>query len=148
MCMFMVSLPAKRKEFVKVYFGGNLHRFLVHQIKPVRILLSRTWTWVWLLRLGWGFARGFFWIVQWRYHTHGKENFQVKLGRDHFLKFYAYVCVHTHVWLYIYIFGCLGLNCCMGCEILVPLPGIEPMSLALQGGFFITGLPVKSLEII
>lgn len=45
MHMFMVSLPVKRKDFVKVYYGENLHRFLVRQTQPVHVLLSSTWTW-------------------------------------------------------------------------------------------------------
>ena len=39
----------------------------------------------------------------------------------------------------------LGLSCPMACGILVPLPGIESMSLALEGGFITTGPPGKSL---
>ena len=35
-----------------------------------------------------------------------------------------------------------GLSCSVACEILVPLPGIEPRSPALQGGFLSTGPPV------
>ena len=38
------------------------------------------------------------------------------------------------------------LSCPTACEILVPQPGIEPMSPALEGGFLITGLPGKSLN--
>ena len=38
------------------------------------------------------------------------------------------------------------LSCSTACEILVPGPGIEPMSPALQGGFVTTGLPGKSLK--
>ena len=37
-----------------------------------------------------------------------------------------------------------GLSCPEACGILVPLPGIEPMSPALEGGFFTTGPPGKS----
>ena len=40
------------------------------------------------------------------------------------------------------------LNCSVVCEILVPQPGIEPSSPALQGGFLITGLLGKSSEAI
>ena len=39
----------------------------------------------------------------------------------------------------------LGLSCPMAFGILVPLPGIESMSPALQGGFITTGSPGKSL---
>ena len=34
-----------------------------------------------------------------------------------------------------------GLSCSAACGILVPGPGIEPMSPALQGGFLTTGPP-------
>ena len=37
-----------------------------------------------------------------------------------------------------------GLSCSMACGILVPRPGIEPMSSALQGGFSTTGYQWKS----
>ena len=36
-----------------------------------------------------------------------------------------------------------GLNCSAACGILVPPPGIEPKSPALQGGFLTTGPPGK-----
>ena len=36
-------------------------------------------------------------------------------------------------------------TCFVTCEILVPYPGIEPVSPALQGGFITTGPPGKSL---
>ena len=39
-----------------------------------------------------------------------------------------------------------GLNCSEPHGILVPGPGIEPMSPALQGGFLTTGPPGRSLE--
>ena len=38
-----------------------------------------------------------------------------------------------------------GLSCPVACGILVPRPGIEPTSLALEGGFLTTGPPGKSL---
>ena len=38
-----------------------------------------------------------------------------------------------------------GLSCPVACGILVPRPGIEPASPALEGGFFTTGPPGKSL---
>ena len=37
------------------------------------------------------------------------------------------------------------LSCSAVCRILVPQPGIEPVSPALQGGSLTTGLPGKSL---
>ena len=40
-----------------------------------------------------------------------------------------------------------GLNCYTACEILVPRPGIESKSPALQGGILTTGPPGKSLSI-
>ena len=40
----------------------------------------------------------------------------------------------------------LRLSCFMPCRILVPQPGLEPMSPALQGGFLTTGPPGKSLR--
>ena len=39
-----------------------------------------------------------------------------------------------------------GLSCPTACGILVPQPGMEPMSPALEGGFFTTGPPGKSLQ--
>ena len=39
-----------------------------------------------------------------------------------------------------------GLSCPVTCGILVPPPGIEPSSPALEGGFFTTGPPGKSLN--
>ena len=38
-----------------------------------------------------------------------------------------------------------GLSCPAACGILVPQPGIKPASPALEGGFFTTGPPGKSL---
>ena len=38
----------------------------------------------------------------------------------------------------------LRLSCPVACGILVPRPGIEPMSSALEGGFLTTGPPGKS----
>ena len=38
----------------------------------------------------------------------------------------------------------LRLSCSTACGTLVPLPGVEPASPALQGGFLTTGPPVKS----
>ena len=40
----------------------------------------------------------------------------------------------------------LRLSCFVPCRILVPQPGLEPMSPALQGGFLTTGPPGKSLR--
>ena len=40
-----------------------------------------------------------------------------------------------------------GLSCPAACGILVPQPGIEPMSPALEDGFFTTGPPGKSLPV-
>ena len=37
-----------------------------------------------------------------------------------------------------------GLSCPEACGILVPRPGIEPVSPALEGGFLTTGPPGKS----
>ena len=37
-----------------------------------------------------------------------------------------------------------GLSCPVACRILVPRPGIEPASPALEGGFSTTGPPGKS----
>ena len=39
-----------------------------------------------------------------------------------------------------------GLSCPAACRILVPQPGIEPASPALQDGFLTTGPPGKSLQ--
>ena len=41
-----------------------------------------------------------------------------------------------------------GLSCPTACGILVPQPGIEPASRALEGGFLTTGPPGKSLLFI
>ena len=41
-----------------------------------------------------------------------------------------------------------GLSCPTTCEILVPWPGIESVSPALEGRFLTTGSPGKSLTII
>ena len=41
-----------------------------------------------------------------------------------------------------------GLSCPAACGILVPRPGIEPASPALEGGFFTNGPPGKSLIIL
>ena len=40
-----------------------------------------------------------------------------------------------------------GLSCPVAWGILVPRPGIEPVSLALEGGFLATGSPGKSLKV-
>ena len=40
----------------------------------------------------------------------------------------------------------LGLSCPSACGILVPQPGIEPASPALEGGFLTTGPPGKSVS--
>ena len=40
-----------------------------------------------------------------------------------------------------------GLSCPAACGILVPQPGIEPASPALEGGFLTAGPPGKSLHI-
>ena len=39
-----------------------------------------------------------------------------------------------------------GLSCPVACGILVPRPGIEPASPSMEGGFFTTGPPRKSLS--
>ena len=39
-----------------------------------------------------------------------------------------------------------GLSCAAACGILVPQPGIKPTSPALEGGFFTTGPPRRSLQ--
>ena len=39
-----------------------------------------------------------------------------------------------------------GFSCPQACGILVPQPGIEPVSPALQGGYLTTGPPGKSLK--
>lgn len=41
--------------------------------------------------------------------------------------------------------GCSRFSCSAACEMLVPQPGTEPMSPALQDGFFTTGQPGKPL---
>ena len=41
-----------------------------------------------------------------------------------------------------------GLSCPVACGILIPWPGIEPTSPALQGRLFITGPPGKSLHVV
>ena len=44
------------------------------------------------------------------------------------------------------VVGTHTLSCPAACEILVPQPGMEPMSPALKGGFLTTGPPGKSLH--
>ena len=47
-------------------------------------------------------------------------------------------------WLHwVFVVAC-GLSCSMACGILVPRPGMEPVSLALEAGFLTTGPPRKS----
>ena len=41
-----------------------------------------------------------------------------------------------------------GLSCPTACGILVPRPGIEPASPALEGGFFTTGPPGNSRTLL
>ena len=41
-----------------------------------------------------------------------------------------------------------GLSCPAACGNLVPRPGIEPTSPALEGGFFTTGPPGKSQKML
>ena len=41
-----------------------------------------------------------------------------------------------------------GLSCPTACGILLPQPGIEPVSPALEGRFFTTGPPGKSREVL
>ena len=43
------------------------------------------------------------------------------------------------------VFGAQGFSCSVACGILVPWPGIEPASCAMQGKFLTTGTPGKSL---
>ena len=40
------------------------------------------------------------------------------------------------------------LSCSIACGILIPRPGVEPVSPALAGGFLSTGPPRKSLETV
>ena len=52
--------------------------------------------------------------------------------------------VFIYFWLPWVFIAARGLSCPVVCGILVPRPEIEPMSPALEGGFFTTGLPEKS----
>ena len=49
-----------------------------------------------------------------------------------------------HLFIYFIYLATLGLSCGKACMILVPQPGIEPVSPALQHGFLTTGSPGKS----
>ena len=44
------------------------------------------------------------------------------------------------------VVAAVGLSCPMVCWILVPRPGLEPVSPEMEGGFFTTGPPGKSLS--
>ena len=56
-----------------------------------------------------------------------------------------HICIHTYIYLAALasLVVVHGLNYPSTCGILVPWPGIEPRSLALEGGFFTTGPPRK-----
>ena len=64
------------------------------------------------------------------------------------------VCLFFFFLTFICLFGCAGSSlqhagsnsCSTACEILVPGPGIKPMSPAQQAGFLTAGLPGKSLK--
>ena len=51
-----------------------------------------------------------------------------------------------HFWLHLVLVGARRLICPAACGILVPWPGIEPASPALEGRFLATGPPGKSLH--
>ena len=78
---------------------------------------------------------------------------------------WCFCCCRCFVSFSTYLFGCVGswmrhagfslnnagsfiavckFSCSATCGILVPSLGMEPVSSALQGGFFITGPPAKS----
>jgi len=54
--------------------------------------------------------------------------------------------VVLRLWHTVSVVATLRLSCSIACEILVPWPGIEPVTAALQGGFLTTGPPRKSPE--
>ena len=54
-----------------------------------------------------------------------------------------YVCMHPHLDVGMFLLFFFWL-CSKACGILVPRPGIEPASPALEGGFLTTGLPGMS----
>ena len=47
---------------------------------------------------------------------------------------------------FFFLFFFFFLPCCTACEILIPQPGIEPMTLQWKHGVLTTGLPGKSLN--
>ena len=59
--------------------------------------------------------------------------------------------IEAHELLWLWHLGSVvmahGLSCPVAWRILVPPPGIEPVSLALEGGFLATGSPGKSLKV-
>ena len=50
------------------------------------------------------------------------------------------------LWRTVLVVEASGLSCPVACGILVPRPGIEPVSPALEGRFSTTGPPGKSLK--
>ena len=68
-------------------------------------------------------------------------------------KVYIYILIFCLHWVFIEVYGLLyscgswAYNSCpVACGILVPRPGIEPTSPALEGRFLITGPPGKSSD--
>ena len=58
--------------------------------------------------------------------------------------FWGVLCLSPHCSAQVSLVVVCGLTCPTACGILVPQPGIEPMSPALEGGFLTTGPPGKS----
>ena len=61
-----------------------------------------------------------------------------------FAYFYFYLFIYLFWLHWVFVVDC-RLSCPEACEIVVPQPGTEPMSPALEGGFLTTGPPGKSL---
>ena len=73
----------------------------------------------------------------------------ISLLVDGLLKSFAYFFLIFNFfffWLHWVFVAHCRLSCPEACEILVPQPGIEPMSPTLEGGFLTTGPPGKSLS--
>ena len=62
------------------------------------------------------------------------------------LHFTALKNTYLFIWLHWVFVSACGLSCPEACGILIPQPGIEPASPALEGRFLTTGPPGKSFK--
>lgn len=86
--------------FLYLWKGKSLWRYIMAEIYTAFLFIKLSQcifssaeyeAKVWLLKLGAGIflcRRNFFWIVQWKYHTRGKESLQGELGRGLFFQVY------------------------------------------------------------